>query len=67
MEVAELVRNNSFNLSNRKVSFDFIRSRETVSRYFHIVLNTIIILGSHYVLQQETIMEGFDDEKIGLV
>ena len=53
----------SFNLTNRKVGFDFIRSGETVSRYFHIVLNTILKLGSHYVVQRETVMDGFEDEK----
>lgn len=53
----------ALNLNNRKVSFDFIRSGETVSRYFNIVLRAILKLGRQYVIQPETEMEGFEDEK----
>ena len=53
----------SFNLTNRKVGFDFARSGETVSRYFHIVLNAILKLGRQYIVQRETVMESFEDEK----
>ncbi|CAI9089475.1 OLC1v1024058C1 [Oldenlandia corymbosa var. corymbosa] len=52
----------SFNLTNRKVSFNFIRSGETVSRYFNIVLHAVLKLGRQYVVQPTTEMEGFEDE-----
>ncbi|CAI9108873.1 OLC1v1008573C1 [Oldenlandia corymbosa var. corymbosa] len=37
----------SFNLTNRKVSFDFIRSGDTASRYFNMVLQAVLKLGGN--------------------
>ncbi|KAL3533335.1 hypothetical protein ACH5RR_006856 [Cinchona calisaya] len=51
------------NYKNRTVNFNFIRSGETVSRYFSIVLRVVIQLGRHYLIQPETEMEGYEDEK----
>ncbi|XP_027153599.1 protein ALP1-like [Coffea eugenioides] len=51
------------NFKNRTVNFNFIRSGETVSRYFNIVLCAIIKLGRHYLIQPETEMEGYEHEK----
>lgn len=51
------------NYKNRTVNFNFIRSGETVSRYFNIVLRAVIQLGGHYIIQPVTEMEGYEDEK----
>uniref|UniRef100_A0A5B6Z2Q3 Uncharacterized protein n=1 Tax=Davidia involucrata TaxID=16924 RepID=A0A5B6Z2Q3_DAVIN len=51
------------NLKNRVVKFQFMRSGETVSRQFNAVLRAVIRLGKELLVQQETEVEGFEDEK----
>jgi hypothetical protein len=35
--------------TNRSVGFEFLRSGETVSRYFHVVLDVICVLSSDLI------------------